>query len=484
MTNKTSSSMSLSRRKFLKGSGVSALAASGAMLGVAQAGQEDKQGNVKSKTPYDYDVVVVGGGFAGITAARDLQKSGLKTLLLEARNRLGGRTFTTEFAGHELELGGSLVHWLQPHIWNEIQRYDIDIFDANLASADRTLIKTDDGKVVEATMEQMISVVEAFHKYMAEAKPNWEAPFDTYHTKKLIDANDHKSAYDRFKELDLTDVQKTAVDSFLGTLACGSTKDAAYNELLRLWALGNWNLDGFFDSVARYKIKGGTQTLVNAIVDDGGFEIRMGTPVASIESKSDHALITTEYENETISAAYVVSALPINVVGDVKFRPALSKGKMAAYSEKHSGSKGLMFNAELKGDLGTVMGMASSDAPLMFFGTYARTDEHTVVNGIVGDVSNLDVQDDKAIEAAIQEFLPEAEVLSSIAYDWISDPYSKGPYSLYKQNWTKDYLDDILKPEGRVHFAGSEFTEGWRCYMSGAIGSGIKAADKIRKLLA
>lgn len=59
-----------------------------------------------------YDVVVIGAGFAGLTAARDLVcSSNLKVLLLEARDRIGGRTFTTKELGEEFEIGGQWVHW-------------------------------------------------------------------------------------------------------------------------------------------------------------------------------------------------------------------------------------------------------------------------------------------------------------------------------------------------------------------------------------
>jgi amino acid transporter len=57
------------------------------------------------------DVVVIGGGFAGVTAARELTRRGHSVLLLEAWDRLGGRTFYTERLGRKLELGGTWVHW-------------------------------------------------------------------------------------------------------------------------------------------------------------------------------------------------------------------------------------------------------------------------------------------------------------------------------------------------------------------------------------
>ena len=50
---------------------------------------------------------------------------GLNTLLIEARDRIGGRTWTSEIEGYQYELGGTWVHWNQPHIWRELSRYGL-----------------------------------------------------------------------------------------------------------------------------------------------------------------------------------------------------------------------------------------------------------------------------------------------------------------------------------------------------------------------
>ena len=64
-----------------------------------------------------WDVVIIGGGLAVITAARDLQQRGLRTVVIEANDRLGGRTYTVEDEGCTVELGGTWIHWTQPFIW-------------------------------------------------------------------------------------------------------------------------------------------------------------------------------------------------------------------------------------------------------------------------------------------------------------------------------------------------------------------------------
>lgn len=92
--------------------------------GVPSMGAVRPLSNVQSSETI-YDVVVVGAGYAGLTAARDLTTSGYNVLLLEARDRIGGRTFTATIDGHHFELGGTYVHWSQPHLYREISRYSM-----------------------------------------------------------------------------------------------------------------------------------------------------------------------------------------------------------------------------------------------------------------------------------------------------------------------------------------------------------------------
>jgi monoamine oxidase len=83
-----------------------------------------------------HDVIVVGGGFAGVTAAREAALTGRSVLLLEARERLGGRTWSGEWHGWPVEYGGAWVHWHQPHTWSELTRAGLRVEvsdDAELA---------------------------------------------------------------------------------------------------------------------------------------------------------------------------------------------------------------------------------------------------------------------------------------------------------------------------------------------------------------
>lgn len=84
--------------------------------------------------PKHYDAIVIGAGFVGLSAARDLSVAGKQVLLLEARDRIGGRTWVAEGKNHTYEMGGGWVHWLQTHIWSELTRYGLTDVQATLSA--------------------------------------------------------------------------------------------------------------------------------------------------------------------------------------------------------------------------------------------------------------------------------------------------------------------------------------------------------------
>ncbi|MEO1202070.1 MAG: FAD-dependent oxidoreductase, partial [Pseudomonadota bacterium] len=108
----------LSRRRFLATAAVSTVGLAAACSPAEQSASISA--NVGGGS--DYDVIVIGGGMAGCAAARETSKAGLRTVLLEARNRLGGRTYYAPFGDKNVELGGNYIYWLQPHVWAEVDR--------------------------------------------------------------------------------------------------------------------------------------------------------------------------------------------------------------------------------------------------------------------------------------------------------------------------------------------------------------------------
>ena len=307
------------------------------------------------------DVVVIGGGFAGITAARDLKQRGFDVLLLEARDRLGGRTWHKEVNGFHVELGGTWIHWTQPFVWAEKERYGLEVQETPGCVAERVAIKID-GTVRDLQEDQLLEFLQGFELFFAEAKAVWERPYDQSHTWDAICAHDSLSVADRFAALDLTPLQRTSIGGFLEILSMNQPENASYVEMMRCWSLTGWNYEIFNDTAARYKFTNGTGELVDAIAQDGGFDVALNTSVASVQ-QSEGGVVVSTTDGEVVNAKRAVVTIPLNLLNSVSFDPPLSAAKQEAATLKHVGGGYKVF-FEVEGDPGAVMTLSrSTDSP-------------------------------------------------------------------------------------------------------------------------
>ena len=272
-----------------------------------------------------HDVIVVGGGFAGVTAARDLHKRGLSTILLEARDRIGGRTWTEERHGWKVELGGTWIHWTQPFVWSEVQRYGLEVVETLGASSERIVLMID-GVPRELTGEQVGELIEGFETFFAEATLVWERPYDAHFRWLELAERDSVSVADRLDSLDLSPLQRAGVGAYLEVLTMCPPEDASYVETLRVWALVGATFPLFNDALARYKLAAGTGALIEAMASDAGCRIELQTPVAAI--RHDDRGVEVETANGAVhQASAAVVAVPLNVLHDLRFEPALTSAK-------------------------------------------------------------------------------------------------------------------------------------------------------------
>lgn len=474
----------VSRRIFMQGAGVSAVAVAGA--GIMSNAIAAPQGTCKS-AGCDYDVVVIGGGFAGVTAARDSRKNGYKTLILEARNRLGGRTFSSEFAGHKIELGGTWIHWSQPFVWAEKERYGLQVKETPgnaVLATEKFVVKVGD-KLESVSGERMLELLAGFDQFFAEGREVWDRPYDAKFTWDKLIQRDAMSARDRFDQIKLSPLQRTIVDGYLAAMGHCPSDQASYNEVLRWWSLPGWNLPTANDALARYTFKDGTVSLINAMIEDGKPEVRLSTPVKKVEDKGDHVIITTQ-KGDRIVAGSVIIALPMNVLPNVEFSPPLDAKLVEAAKETHSGT-GVKVFIKAKGavpeGISKISGVADSNNPLSFVFSYAKEADHTIYVAFGADPKKIDIQDKDAVQAVMRGFFPDIEVEQCFGYEWVLDPYSRGTYASYRPNWYEKYYDHFQKDRGRIVFGQGDHGEGWRGFIDGAIGAGGQAAKRVKGLL-
>lgn len=479
----------LSRRQFIRGAGASAAAVAGVgTLGLTASNsvQAGNKGCDRARQPgVDYDAVVIGGGFAGVTAARELSQCGLKTLIVEARSRMGGRTFTSRFAGEQVELGGTWIHWTQPHVWAEVMHYGLEIKEtAGLANPEKVVWVTNN-QVKRAPASEAFAIFgEACNKYYAEAQKLYPRPFDPFFAEKELNEMDGLSAGDYLKTLDLTQDQRDMMDSWLSGNGHNYLDKIAFTEIMRWFALCNFSIPVMFDSIARYKIKTGTSSLLEAMLNDAKADIKLATPVSKIEQAKDRVVITTE-EDELITAGAVVMAVPINTLQDIEFSPELSSSKKAMSKERHSGA-GVKGYIRIEKNIGNIMTYApakNSVTPFTSVFTDHADDHGTLLIGFSPDPELIDINDSEAVEAALEPLIPGVKVKESFGYDWNLDPFSKGTWLTNQPGQTTRYLKGLQQSEGRVFFAGSDMANGWRGFIDGAIESGRYVGQKVVKYL-
>ena len=428
-----------------------------------------------------YDVIVIGGGFAGVTAARETARGGAKTLLLEARDRLGGRTWTQRWNGTDIELGGGWVHWHQPHVWSEITRAGLAVelgedaqvagwFVGNERHHPGTLTERD--AIAERGWNQFVDGVE-------DALP---LPHDPLFASDCLARFDSQTITDRMDELDLDDEERDVLAAELESLAHGRLDEAGAVSVLRWHALSGGSLALTQQTGGRITFRAGTQSLVQAIATGADFETRLSTPVAAVTQHGGGIEVHTR-AGETLTAKLVIVAVPLNALPGIEFDPPLSEGKQEAIALGQA-SRGIKIFIHASGE----PVFQNAIKPGHAFG-YLDTeilypDGTQLLIGFGPDAENCDATDLASVQRQLDEILPGYEALAATAHDWLSDEFSRGTWAIHRPGWYTHHHAEMQRQEGAVILAGSDFANGWAGFMDGAIESGLRGgATALRQLV-
>lgn len=420
----------------------------------------------------DADVVVLGAGFAGVTAARDLQEAGMRAVVLEARDRIGGRTWYREMpgAGVSVEYGGMFFsRGTQPHLAAEIERYGIAV----TPPADPEVvawIRGDDRRVGMEEIERIQALLGA------------SGLMDSLHTtaeafaaggRTALGALDIPSA-DWIETLGADPEAADYLRAFLA--AMGGTRIERTSVLPLLWDMVELDYtpaDAYVDMGELFT--DGTKSLIDAMAE--GLEIRFETVVTRVSRDADGVTVALA-DGTTLRANAAIVALPLNVWADVVFDPPLAAPKQHAAAARHPG------------EVSKVLAVVA-DAPDSYLGAGWGTPinagfvtkpagEHRLFMGFsVQD--RVDLSDHAAVAAAVHAHLPDATVVTTDGHDWVGDPYSKGTWLAVPPTWFSDGTFEALRaPEGCVAFAGSDIAAEGAGWIEGAIASGAAAAAHTR----
>ncbi len=418
-----------------------------------------------------YDVIVVGGGFAGVTAARECALRGRRTVLLEARDRLGGRTWSSSWNGFQIEYGGAWVHWHQPHTFSELTRAGLEV-----------AVSEDTGRahwhVGEERRTGTIAERDAiarrgwdrFVEGVREALPQPHAPLAALDE---LARFDRLSIADRIAELDLDDEERDVLAAEVESVAHGPLTEAGAVSILRWHALSGYSLALTQFTGGRVTIVEGTGALLASIAGGADFESRLSTPVASVASANGGVEVETR-AGETLSAGAVVVAVPLNALGAIEFSPELPEDKRRAI-ELGQASRGVKIMIHARGEdvnQNTIRDLH----PIGYLSSEILLDDGTqLLIGFGYDAERCDVGDLQGVQADLDTTLPGYEVLDATSHDWLADEFSRGTWCIHRPGWYEHHHAAMRRPEGNLILAGSDIANGWAGFIDGAIESGLRA---------
>ncbi|CAF1552957.1 unnamed protein product [Rotaria sp. Silwood1] len=438
----------------------------------------------------EYDVIIIGAGFAGLIAARELSLRGRKVLIIEAKNRIGGRTFTTQLENQNFEIGGTWIHWSQPHVWTEITRYGLSLTESKGTTANRMSILLDNGtKLKEVQMtDYWLAMAKAMEKYSdvdgVQGRTVMPLPHTPFTSNEAVQMYDQLSMQDRLNQVfNLLDNNEEILQMLLSLLSMnmqGDITQGGFIDHLRWWALGDYDMNRMFEKLGRYKIKEGTSTLAQAILNDcQKVTLLLSTAVESIDRTSGNSVIIRIHTGELIIGRTAIVTVPLNALHKIEFFPPLELQKQQAVTvgQCRGGTK---FWVKLEKSIGNWFGFAPYPNPI----TMAYTDDQdgSVIVGF-GPNGLLDIQNINVVEKELNKLLPNVKVKYVLGHDWRNDPFVLSTWSWYKPGQMSLSLRALQKSEPPVFFASGDISDGWRGFIDGALESGLKSVRNVQQYL-
>jgi phytoene dehydrogenase-like protein len=408
------------------------------------------------------DAIVIGGGFAGVTAARELTLAGLDCTLIEARDRLGGRTWYSDWGGDDIELGGGWVHWHQPHAWAELTRAGQGIGKSDAAEL---VSWTVGGERRSGSMcDRHAIALRAWDRFVAPAPQVLPRPHDPLFAIDALAAIDAQTIAGRLDELELSQEERDVIEAELEGLAHGFLDDAGAASVLRWHALSGFSLELTQETGGVYTFGAGTRGLIDAMAAQADFARWLSTPVHSVGRVSDGVEVRTR-NGDVLRARSCVLALPLNVLPHIGFDD-LSTAKRDAIALGQA-SRGIKLWLRVRGEPRGI----NAIKPGHPFG-YLMTDR------VLPDGDQLLVG-----QRALDELFPGLEIVDTTTHDWLTDEFARGTWAIHRPGWYTQHHAAMRGPENGLVFAGSDLADGWSGFVDGAIESGLRSSQQVQSLL-
>ncbi|XRM40072.1 hypothetical protein ABZX51_003395 [Aspergillus tubingensis] len=447
-----------------------------------------------------WEAIVIGAGYAGLVASRDLVKVGKKTLLVEARGRIGGRTWSAEVDGTTYEMGGTWVSHVHGRLFAEMQRYGLQdqvmttrtedggcsYFTLDTGSGSRKFSLQEAAEMTARAWRIFINIDGNEGRGICplphSSLGNVRVSFDQI---KAVDQLSCRDRIDQIRHL-LTADELALIESLVPHCGGGSVENISFLEMIRSQALQGYSPETFEDIWTLYKVRGGQSTLARRIFDDAvkhGLQYAFETPIKSIREKDSMVSLTT-VSGEIYRAQRVINTIPIAVLPTISFDPPLSPLRREAL-EINQVCYLTKIHAEAEGDLRGLRGCTWPGDFLYIYGDgFCAGGRSTRITSFAGDNRGVldPLKEPERLETALQRFHP-MNIKKVVFHDWVSDPYAKAGAAWYPAGFLTKYLAELQKRHGNVLMASADWAHGWRSFIEGAVEQGALAANVVMEEL-
>ena len=376
------------------------------------------------------DVIVIGAGFAGLAAATELADRGVDVLVLEARDRVGGRVWSDRAGGAVIERGAEFVLDGYEVLRGHAARFGLELADTGMSYYVR------EPRGVPCTAEEL----QAAGRAVARAARQKTAGADRLEA----GGGDRLRGRSVAEVVAATDLSPAAAEAVLARVEISAAlgADRLSAEVLEHAAA--------FEPLPSHRIAGGNQRLAEAMAGRLGDRVRLGAEVRSLDE---------------LEARHVILAVPL---------PALSRFELPGWKRAAIARAEMGHAAKLHVPLARP---AATSAVMSVPGRYwcwTVTGNDGVLNCFAGSPGALDrlaVADGPATWLeSVASLRPELELADgAVLTTWPDGAYSAAGLD-------EQALD---APAGRLHFAGEHTAGPWAGLMEGALRSGIRAAREI-----
>lgn len=443
------------------------------------------------------DVVIIGAGPSGLSAARTLQAAGKEVVVLEARDRVGGRTWTNHIDGQMYELGGQWISPDQTALLALVEEMGKETYpryregDSVYIAPDgtRTVYSGDMFPVEESTQAEMQRLIDTLDELAARIGP--VAPWDDSEAAEL----DSISFHHWLREQSHDELACANIGMFIagGMLTKPATTFSALQAILMAASAGSFTnlVDDHF--ILDRRVVGGMQSVSEQMAADlGEGVVRLDSPVRTIHWTDDAVVVDSD--TVTVHASSAIIAVPPNLYSRISYVPHLPR--LQQISHQHQ-SMGLVIKVHATyptpfwredGLCGTGFG-----ADRLVQEVYDNTNHGEEQGTLVGFISDIRADemwalDEKArkqaIVEALAEFLGPKALEPTVFYlsDFGDEEWTRGAYATsYDLGGLHRWGPVQNEPVGPMHFASSDIAAHGYQHVDGAIRIGQDTAAKILK---